>query len=322
MGWLKIYLENDRITVQEEGVRDTRYFNSIDYEIDDTTVYIRGHYYQYIKKYEVLFADFQDGDGNVVTDIPAYLSSTSKVKADVSIQDSTSPEIIANLSSIVAETTLTAEVGDITTFVTDINVVSVTGLAVGQYLSIFSIPSNRFYVGQILAINSLVVSLDTPLDFNHPIGAFVTGGSRNMAINGSVTPQIFGLRNTDEVIGVSMDITRLMIYGETNALGTLEKFGDIAGGLTKGVVIRKVDGSYKNIINWKTNGDMSNTMYDFKLVPAAGNAQDGFVGRFTLAKLGSVIRLAPGEDLQVIIQDDLSSLVNFSIQAQGSEVTD
>ena len=321
MGWLKIYLENDKITVEEQG-QFPRWFDKIDYEIDDTLVYLRGHYHQYIVKYEVLFADFQDGDGNVVSDIPAYLSSVSKVKIDASIQDSTSPEIIANFSNIAVETTLSAEVGDISTFVTDITVTSAVGFVVGQYVSIFSIPSNRFYLGEVLAINGSVISLDTPLDFNHPIGAFVTGGNRNMNVNGSVTPQIFGIRNTEATIGAAFDITRLMVYGETNALGTLEKFGDIAGGLTKGVVLRKVDGDYKNIINWKTNGDMSNTMYDFKFVAAAAQAQDGFVGRFTLAKLGSVVRLNPGEDLQCVVQDDLSSLSGFYIQAQGSEVTD
>ena len=70
--------------------------------------------------------------------------------------------------------------------------------------------------------------------------------------------------------------------------------------------------------------DFKNIMFDIDIEIAKGNAQDGITGRFTFAgqdNLGSVIRLEPNEDLQFIVQDDLSSLQMFKIMAEGSEVT-
>ena len=66
-------------------------------------------------------------------------------------------------------------------------------------------------------------------------------------------------------------------------------------------------------------------MYDFEIQQATQSQQDGFTGRLTFAgqnKFGAVVRLGAGEDLQVIIQDDLTSLVLFEIIAEGSEVVD
>jgi len=66
-------------------------------------------------------------------------------------------------------------------------------------------------------------------------------------------------------------------------------------------------------------------MYDFNIETASGNQQDGFTGRLTFAgqnKMGAVIRIGSNEDLQVVIQDDLTSLSLFKMIAEGSEVVD
>ena len=100
----------------------------------------------------------------------------------------------------------------------------------------------------------------------------------------------------------------------------LSKFGDIVGGITRGVQIRRVDGTYQNIVNFKTNGDMNNIMYDLTIQAAKGSQQDGLTARFTMSALGAVVRIGEGEDLQIIIQDDLTSLGSFTMIAEGSEV--
>ena len=40
-----------------------------------------------------------------------------------------------------------------------------------------------------------------------------------------------------------------------------------------------------------------------------------------MEKLGSVVRLAPFEDLQFIVQDDLTGITTFEILLQGAGVT-
>lgn len=243
----------------------------------------------------------------------------------VNIQDQHTPIIIAYMSSEEASSTLAIS----PTAIDDLSfdVADITGFAVGGYLSIFSIPDNRFYLANILSISSNTITVDTPLDFAFPIGSFVTSGNKNMNVDGSVTPVIFGIRNTDEAIGSSFDITRLIFTALTDSTSDLSKFGDITGGLTKGIVLRKKDGVHRNIFNAKTNGELKNLMFDFDIETTTNPAQgqNGFTGRLTFGgqnKMGVVIRLDPGEDIQIIIQDDLTQLESFSIIAEGHTVTD
>lgn len=244
---------------------------------------------------------------------------------DATLQDSEAPLYIVKCSNIIAETTLT-----VTTAKDDyiISVTSATDFVVGQYLTLYSIASNRVYFSNILAINTLDITLDRPLDFEfNSADSVISVGNTNMNVNGSVTPQIFGVRNP--VVGgdipLAIDITRLMFNCLTSTTPILTDFGDITGGLLRGIVIRKIDGEYHNILNAKSNSELKNMMYDFEIETAAAAAQDGFNGRITFAgqnKMGVVIRLQEGEDLQIIIQDDLTSLDNFEIIAEGSEVVD
>jgi len=249
--------------------------------------------------------------------------STSRTGSlDVFVQDQHTPIILAKMSIVDVETTINAQVS------IDDKVITVadgTGFLVGQYLSIFTPISNRFYVAYILSISTNDITLDTPLDFPYTVGSFVTGGRTNMNVDGSSTPVIFGLRNTDQAIGVTADITRIMMTILSDTAPAYDEFGDITGGLTNGVVIRRVDGVTRNISNFKTNGDIAGTTFDVSLADAINpqQGQNGYVARLTAAgqdKMGVTIRLAPGEDLQIIIQDDLTSLQSFEIVAQGHEV--
>jgi hypothetical protein len=248
------------------------------------------------------------------TDLDPYVSVQ-----DVNIQDQTSRVIVGYMSNETAATTL-ATLGAIDD--TSFDVADATGFAVGQYLSIFSVADNRFYLAEVIGVLGVTITVDTPLDFAFPIGSFVTVGNRNMNVNGSVTPVVYGLRNTEETIGTTFDITRIIFTCLTLSAPDLAKFGDLAA-LTKGIVFRKKDGVYQNVFNAKTNADLKNIMYDFQIQLAAGAAQDGFTGRLTFAgqnKMGVAIRLEPGEDIQLIVQDDLTGLTNFSIIAEGHEV--
>jgi len=243
-----------------------------------------------------------------------------RMVTDVSVQSGTAPLYVVKFSNVVAETTTTS-LGALDDYV--INVTSAASFAVGQYLTIYSVADNRVFFADILAINTLAITLDRPLDFPFPSGSAVSVGSTEMNVDGSVTPQIFGVRNPSVAdVPLEVDISRLMFAILTATTPTLTDFGDITNGITRGVQIRRVDGTYQNICNFKTNNEMKNIMYDLEITSASSQSQDGLGGRFTFERLGQVVRIGAGEDLQIVIQDDLTSLDSFTIIAEGSEVTD
>lgn len=263
------------------------------------------------------FSELVDKDGLAWSSLNALITWL-QLNTSITSSINTSPLMIVEASNLITETTLASATSkdDLTITVTD-----ATGFLAGQYLTIYNADDNRVFFSYILSVSVNDVTLDTPLDFEFSIGSFVSVGNSNMAVNGSVTPVVFGIRNpTGTDIPLSYDVTRLMFKCLTNGTVDLSKFGDIAGGITRGLVARKIDGTYRNIFNVKTNGDFKNLMYDIDIQLASGNQQDGFTGRFTFARLGSVLRLEKDEDLQFIVQDDLSTLDSFKIIAEGSEV--
>ena len=290
--------ERDGLT---SGVRVTRGTTIAD------TFYVNG-VNDWSNSTAIPIADIQKEDGTSYTltqFIEFYQSANSQ---DVNLQDQHTPAIIAKFSVLEEETTLTSTVAidDLTMTVDD-----ATGFTVGKYVSIFSVADNRFYLGNVVSASGNPVSLDTPIDFAYPSGSNVTAGTTNMAVDGSSTPMIFGLRNTIEAIGATADITRLIFTCLAETPIDLSKFGDLAA-LVNGIVLRRVDGTYKNIFNVKTNQEIAGLMYDFNPQAATNPAQgqDGFVSRLTFAgqnKIGVTLRLSPGEDLQLIVQDDLET---------------
>ena len=268
-------------------------------------------------------ADISDYNGNsyLLNDFITFYENTPAV--DVVLQDSTSSLIVVPFTKLIAETTLTSvtSIDDLT-----ITVDSVVGVSVGDLATIYSVNDNRVYFSLILAINGNVLSLDSNLDFAFSIGDFVSIGKVEMNVNGSVTPQIYGVRNpTNQDIPLVVDISRILFAILAGSPVDLSKFGDIDGGITRGLLVRKVDSVNRNIFNVKTNAEFKNLMFDVGIELAKGNAQDGITGRFSFAgqdKLGAVVRLKANEDLQIIVQDDLTSLESFTMIAQGSEVVD
>jgi hypothetical protein len=276
----------------------------------------------------IAYSDVRDEDGVAYVSEVFFVdwlrkNTGSEVSLDVTLQDSTAPLFIVKASNLIAETTIgviTAK-DDLT-----ITVASSAGFVVGQYLTIYNPTANRVSFFTVLGIASLVITVDTPLDFEYAVGSFVSVGNTNMNVDGSVTPQIFGIRNPSNVdIPLAIDVTRIIFNCLCSSSLDLSEFGNIVGGITRGFVVRYIDGTYRNIFNVKTNAEMKNKMFNFEIEAAHGSAQDGFTAIITFAgqdKLGAVIRLREAEDLQFIVQDNLTSLVSFTAIAQGSQVVD
>ena len=258
----------------------------------------------------------QDPDG-----IPFGITNTRNA-LDVVLNDSITPTIIAKMNRVTNSTTLTvASVVD--TY--DITVADATGAVIGSYVVMFSPILVRYAVFEVLAVNALVLTLDSLMPIVFPVGAFVDIGTTDMAVDGSSTPVHFGLRGTGIPPGIesTADITRILITCYTTGIGDLADFGDIAGGLTRGLLFRKRDGTNYNVFNVKTNGEIAGMTMDFDPYAATNPQQgvNGFVSRLTFSgqdKLGVVIRLPLGEDIEMIVQDNLSTLLKLEVVVEGS----
>ena len=210
---------------------------------------------------------------------------------------------------------------------TTITLVDATDFAVDEFILILS-AQGRFYAGQITAKVINLLTLDTPFDFAFADGDEVLPISPEMNVNGSITPQIFKIRGDigETNIPIKIDVTRIIFKLITTDPPEFSDFGDIANGLTNGIVLRRNNGLISNIVNVKTNGDLANLTYDLTFYEQTGpQGINGIVGRLTFAgqeKHGVAIRLGIDESLDLIIQDDLSSLISFRIIAQGHIVED
>lgn len=207
---------------------------------------------------------------------------------------------------------------------TSITLVDDTDFNVGDYIGIFA-AGDKFYFGTILTLpGGNVLTLDTPIDSPFPIGSFIAATSREMNVDGSISAQTFVIRGAGVGSTLKLDITRLIFQIITTDSPTFEEFGDIADGLDNGCVLRRNNGEVENIFNVKTNGELSNLMYDLTFMDASNpSGVNGIAGRMTFAgqtKHGVALRLETGDTIDFIIQDDLSGLLTFRIIAQGHVV--
>ena len=97
------------------------------------------------------------------------------------------------------------------------------------------------------------------------------------------------------------------------------KFGGL-NALPNGVVIRLfTNGVYQTLTHWKSNADLKDDMYDVTYSAKAPTGQHGLSSRWTFTKGGFVADLdgTTGDYLEVLIQDDLTGLLDFEVKGQG-----
>lgn len=241
----------------------------------------------------------------------------------VNLQDQTSPPLIIPLSRSLYQPSLTADTAiDDTTIVVDV----ADGFIDGAQIVLADPTTGRYYIAhQVGAIATLTVTVDTPLDAIYSSATTeVSVGTHDIqsAAGTLASPVIYSVRAGEQTdIPVEVDITRL-IFTCTSA--TASDFTNFCGitSLTNGLVLRRTDGTQSNIFNVKSNLDLANIMYDFQIFLSSIGQQgiDGFMGRLTFGgqnKMGVVIRLGPGEDLELLVQDDITGLTTFSVIAEG-----
>lgn len=179
----------------------------------------------------------------------------------------------------------------------------------------------RHYQATILNVATNLITLDTPHEFAFGEGSVAFRSDDNMALsNGSSTPVIYQISPPP---GAKWDILGFSIGITDNTAMDDGKFGGITA-LTRGLVVRKVDGIYKNIFNVKTNGDFAFRCDETRYATNAPSGVYGFSVKKTFSiRHGMVIRLNgdTGDALQFLVQDDLTGLLTCRAAAWGHVVS-
>lgn len=143
------------------------------------------------------------------------------------------------------------------------------------------------------------------------------GVTDNMNVNGSITPEVFKIAPP---AGQKWRIARWMLSITDQKGFDVGTFG-ANGLLTNGIMPRiKIGGVTSDMLDFgiRSNGDIAATAFDMDLY-TFGNTDDILTGRLSFTRMGQFIRLDgdSGDELQVVIRDDLTTLTSFYIQAQG-----
>lgn len=268
------------------------------------------------------YADILDRDGVAYGTTFEEIHDGIHHGIDVNLQDQTTDPILQRFNLVTNSTTLN---GAVAIGNRELTLTDATGAIAGSHIILFDPGSIRFSTfTQIGAAVGNVITLDGPLDFAYPDGTFVDIATTEMAVNGSAgTPIVFGIRGVGAPPGIDLtfDVTRIVITLLCSSAPEYDLFGDQTA-LVNGLLLRKRDGKYFNVFNVKSNGEWAGLMYDLsaadKVNPNLG--QNGWVGRMTFAgqnKMGVAIRLPIGEDLEFVIQDNLTGIQSLKIVAEG-----
>jgi hypothetical protein len=212
---------------------------------------------------------------------------------------------------------------------TEVTLTGGHGAVVGDTLEMASATVQDLFVqARITAVVVNDITIDQPLNTNYLTTDIAIISTGNMLVNASLAaPSLFTILPLPTQEG---DIVRIVLDLRGTGDMDFSSFGS-DGPLTNGCVLRikQADGNFRNLFNFKSNGDFIRQSFDHAfLQPKQGNTIKGFTSRLTWggqSKHGVVIRLdgSLGEELQVLIQDDLvttSANTVFNMIAQGHEV--
>lgn len=182
---------------------------------------------------------------------------------------------------------------------------------------------NNFIQAIVLSVVGDLIEIDSPIGDIYTPNRNYPRSSNDMRVDGSTNPVVFTLKPEE---GQKGNITGMFLNILAAGGMDFSTFGSGAK-LARGCILRKknTDGTYTNYFNWKDNSEFisrANTHY-FK--DNNGNNVRSFAGRVVFAgqeNKGVSISLTGtlGEELQIVVQDNLLELSQNSIAAtaQGS----
>jgi hypothetical protein len=203
---------------------------------------------------------------------------------------------------------------------TQITLTSAAGFAVGDYLHIQDGVSEIVHP-KITVLVGTLATLDRPIDNSYAIGDTITKAILTMNASGTLaSPQSFkAFPSATEVWHIDT-ITLEMTHSSAGDNGL---FGNLSA-LTNGMVLRVYNGTTglnTTLANWKTNGDIvvdiGNISYSARS-GGGGSYGTNSIGNFK-GNAGSVVFVdgIAGDYMEILIQDNLSTLNSFRVKVQG-----
>ena len=198
-----------------------------------------------------------------------------------------------------------------------ISVADGSKFSVGDFIEIGHVGSIEQGFPKITIIATNDLTLDRSLDHDHPIGEHIITVLENMNVNGSLaSPSIFIVKPLSNEV---WNIYRLNLHMADGTAMDDGMFGGISA-LTNGVQLRLNDeDGMLHLALWKSNADIALDIYDVTYAPKAPAGEFGFRGRWTFKKSNTVIKLDGrlGDKLELLIQDNLTELIEFKVKVQG-----
>lgn len=185
---------------------------------------------------------------------------------------------------------------------------------------IFIANTTRSFQAKILSVNVNTLTLDAPIDHIFTVGTTVTiKFEDNMKVDGSVTPIEFGFGlGATATKGIRMTGLRIIIASS----GSMDDstFGDLSA-LTRGIVLKQtlLSGEQRNLFNAKTNGGLGLIVNNKQYTAKAGGGENAVeFGWDLVGETNSVLEFGVSDRLDLIIQDDLSTLTAMSAWIYGT----
>jgi hypothetical protein len=172
-------------------------------------------------------------------------------------------------------------------------------------------------------ITGNLVGIDTPITFDHPIGADITKVHTNIAEAGLTTlaaldnPIIF----TSHVpAGMIVHLTNMSVVMTDGSAMDFTTFGGIDE-LDNGCVLRaQSDGFEGSYTNWKRNMDMDSDAFPIHYQSKVGGGEFGLSASYQIkTNTGAIVYLdgSKNDNFKLLAQDPLTALTNFRIKLQG-----
>jgi hypothetical protein len=255
---------------------------------------------------------------DVLDDIAASFETSNRgnTALGVFIQDQTTQAI---------DVFFTTKKGDVTTATVAVQGEHSVDLEPGHGAVIGDVIESRtaenFVQAEIIDVVVNTITVATPWSRTFPTGTVVGLGSPNLNVLGTqVAPVIFSV---DPSAVQNIDMTRVILNFVDNTSMDFTTFGSLAK-LTTGVTLRykQADGTFINLFSFRDNGELIERSFDHNFQSKVGGGSFGFVARSTWAgqsKRGVTIRVdgSLGEEIQIVVPDDLTALDKFRIVTQG-----
>jgi hypothetical protein len=306
---------------------DIKYFPSQILEVESAgnNVVVHGAYQGHNNRPKILNADYSDitiegiAYGTVDTTTAALVHMIRAT--DVDLQDQHTPTLDTYFLQSISNFSLAFDTvaSGATTFNYTFIAAPGHGIAIGNEVVLLDLVDEIIEYAAVINVVGDAITLDRPIDevfeVATTLGRIV---SSEMAVDGSVTEQVFTVRaGTDPV-----DITRLILTMlDDNAMDD-SRFGG-GSALARGVLLRVYDGRKQTIFNFKSNQDIKQFCFDVAYSDKAASGQHGLSARMSFggqSKHGVTLRLSGDDVLQIIVQDDLTGLVSLKVVAEGHSI--